>query len=179
MSLKLYNDAVEKPHSEHLFQLWVDFFQTKPWFSFWVLVFLTFLHCKPAWPGKPVRAIQRQVFLFSASLSRITMVRQLFNIMHHAVQLPLPIDLGFSAQRKAVQTLVAAQIAKHRFHRRKASRDHLPARIRIDFLFHQIDMIFTGIAFALQERNLPGLDLLGCAQTCLVDVESDPIYLLV
>jgi len=30
----LPNDAVEKPDSEHLFQLWVDFFQTKRLFSF-------------------------------------------------------------------------------------------------------------------------------------------------
>ena len=95
------------------------------------------------------------------------MIRQLFDIMHQAVQLPLPIHLGFSAQRKAVQTLVTTQIAKHRLHRRKAARDHLPARIRIDFLFHPIDMIFTGIAFALQERNLPDRGLFGCAQTCL------------
>ncbi len=28
------NDAVEKPHSEHLVQLWGDFFQTKPSSSF-------------------------------------------------------------------------------------------------------------------------------------------------
>ena len=28
------NEAVEKPDSEHLFQLWVDFFQTKRLFSF-------------------------------------------------------------------------------------------------------------------------------------------------
>ena len=40
------------------------------------------------------------------------MVRQLFAIRHHAVCLPLPIHLNFSAQRKAMQTLIAAQIAK-------------------------------------------------------------------
>jgi len=107
------------------------------------------------------------------------MIRQLLDIRHHAIQLPLPIHLGFSAQRKAIQTLIAAQVAKHRLHCCKAARDHLSACIGIDFLFHPFDMILTGIAFALQERNLPGLDLLGCAQTCLVDVESDPIYLLV
>ena len=58
----------------------------------------------------------------------------------------------------------------------KESRDHLLALFRIDLHLHQADMIFLGIAFALQERNLPGLRLFGCAQTCLVDVESDPIY---
>ena len=77
------------------------------------------------------------------------MIRQLLDIMHHAEQLPLTIHLGFPAQRKAVQPLVAAQVAKHRLHCCKSSRDHLPARIRIDFLFHPIDMIFTGIAIEL------------------------------
>ena len=74
------------------------------------------------------------------------MIRQLLNIVHHAIQLPLPIYLGLSAQRKAVQTLIAAQVApqgdsdflrakarersyaKHRLHRRKAARDHFLAQ---------------------------------------------------
>jgi len=47
------NDAVEKPHSKHLFQLWVDFFQTKRLslfsvFIFGFLFFLNYFHCKPA-----------------------------------------------------------------------------------------------------------------------------------
>jgi len=106
------------------------------------------------------------------------MIRQLLDIRHHAIQLPLPIHLGFSAQRKAIQTLIAAQVAKHRLHCCKAARDHLSACIGIDFLFHPFDMILTGIAFSLKERNLTGLGLFWCAQTCLVDVESDPIYSL-
>ena len=62
------------------------------------------------------------------------MVRQLLNIMHHAVQLPLSVYLGFTAQRKAMQSFITAQVApqgdsdflrakarersyaKHRFH---------------------------------------------------------------
>ena len=86
------------------------------------------------------------------------MIRQLFNIMHHAVQLPLTIHLGFSAQRKTVQTLVAAQVAEHRFHCCKAARDHLTARIRFDFLFLQINMIFNGICYfvALDDATTVG-----------------------
>ena len=93
-----------------------------------------------------MRAIQGRIALFLAALSRIAMIRQLLNIMHHAIQLPLPIYLGLSAQRKAVQTLIAAQVApqgdsdflrakarersyaKHRLHRRKAARDHFLAQ---------------------------------------------------
>ena len=92
------------------------------------------------------------------------MVRQLLDFMHHAVQLPLSIHLGFSAQRKAVQALIAAQVTKHRFHCRKPACDHQPTRIRIDFLLHPLNMILLGIALALQESNLPYLGFLGCAQ---------------
>jgi len=42
--LLTHNDAVEKPHSEHLFQFWVDFFQTKRWFSFLASYFLNYFH---------------------------------------------------------------------------------------------------------------------------------------
>lgn len=41
-------------------------------------------------------------------LNCIAVVRQLFDVVHQAVQLPLPIDFGFAAQRKTVQALVAA-----------------------------------------------------------------------
>ena len=85
--------------------------------------------------------------------------------MHHAVQLPLSIDLGFSTQRKAVQALVAAQITKHRFYRCEAARNHLSARIRINFHLHPVDVIFRDVSFTLEERNLPCLSLFGCAQT--------------
>jgi len=40
------NDAVEKSHSEHLLQHWVEFFQTKPMSSFSLPVFLKYFHCK-------------------------------------------------------------------------------------------------------------------------------------
>ena len=107
---------------------------------------------------------------YSASLSRITMIRQLLDIMHHAKQLPLPIYFDLPAQRKAVQTLITAQVAKHRFHRRKAARDHLSARVGIDLHLHQVDMIFLGIAFALQESDLPCLGFLGGTQTFLASL---------
>ena len=95
------------------------------------------------------------------------MIRQLLDIMHHAIQFPLSIHLGFSAQRKAVQTLVPAQVAEHRLHCRKAACDHLAAGVRIDFLLHHLDMVIAGIAFALQESDLPCRGLLGGTQTFL------------
>ena len=80
---------------------------------------------------------------------------QFFNIMHQAVQLPLPIHLRFPTQRKAVQSLVAAQVAEHWLDRRKAARDHLPSGIGINLCFHPVDVVFLVIAFALEERHLP------------------------
>ena len=93
-----------------------------------------------------MRAIRGRIALFLAALSRIAMIRQLLNIVHHAIQLPLPIHLGLSPQSKAVQALIAAQVApqgdsdflrakarersyaKHRLHRCKAARDHFLAQ---------------------------------------------------
>lgn len=51
------------------------------------------------------------------------MFRQLLDIVHHAIQLPLPIHLGFAALRKAMQSFIAAQVAEYRLHRCKAARD--------------------------------------------------------
>lgn len=39
------------------------------------------------------------------------MLRQLLDIEHHAIEPPLPIHLGFAAQRKAVQSFVATQVS--------------------------------------------------------------------
>jgi hypothetical protein len=103
------------------------------------------------------------------------MVRQLFNIMHQTIQLPLPVHLRLSAQRKAVQSLVAAQIAKHWFHRRKATRDYSPPHVGIDFHLHSVDMIFCRIAFALEEGNLSYRRLPGFAQTFLAPLARHAI----
>jgi hypothetical protein len=91
------NDAVEKPHSEHLLQHGVEFFQTKPMSSFSASCFSKIfpLQIRLIWPVYPCDIEAR--IPYSASLSRITMIRQLLDIMHYAIQLPLPIHLSFSA----------------------------------------------------------------------------------
>ena len=52
---------------------------------------------------------------------------QLLDVVHHAVQIPLRIDLGASSVVQASQTLVVAKVAKHRLHRTKALAVQLPA----------------------------------------------------
>jgi hypothetical protein len=44
------------------------------------------------------------------------MVRQLLNVVHQAVQIPLCADFGLAAQRESTQALVVPDIAKHRLH---------------------------------------------------------------
>lgn len=91
------NDAVEKPHSENLFQLWVDFFQNKPLSSFSVSCFSKIISLQTCLIWQVYSCDTETRIPYSASLSRITMIRQLLDIMHHAVQLPLTIHFGFSA----------------------------------------------------------------------------------
>lgn len=55
------------------------------------------------------------------------MMRQLFNVVHHAVQLPLRVDFALASERKAIKVLVVAQVAKHRFHGGNASAVESPA----------------------------------------------------
>jgi hypothetical protein len=48
--------------------------------------------------------------------SRVPVVRQLLDVVHQAVELPLRIDLGLPSQGEAVQFLVRSEVAEHRFH---------------------------------------------------------------
>ena len=108
-------------------------------------------------------------------LFRIAVMRQLFNIVHQAVQLPLPIHLRFPTQRKAVQSLVATQVAKHRFDCRETARDHLPPASGVNLCFHPIDVVFPLIAFALEERHLPCRGDLRFAQAFLATLAWEAI----
>src|ERR1019366_2479480 len=74
------NDAVEKPHSEILFQLWVDYFQTKPLSSFSASRFSKIFPLQTCliWQAYSCDAEAR--IPYSASLSRITMIRLLLDI---------------------------------------------------------------------------------------------------
>lgn len=66
------------------------------------------------------------------------MVPELFDVVHQAVQLPLPIDLAASAQREAVEPLVVAQIAEHRLDGGEARGDHPFAFRGIDAPLHPL-----------------------------------------
>ncbi len=47
-------------------------------------------------------------------LRPVTVVRQLLDVVHHAVELPLRIDFPASAQREAIEPFVVPEVAEHR-----------------------------------------------------------------
>lgn len=63
------------------------------------------------------------------------------NIMDQSEQFPLNIDLPFSAKGEAIQTLVNPDVGKDRLHDRQTSGIDLPARGRVDLVFHGIDQV--------------------------------------
>ena len=52
---------------------------------------------------------------------------QLLDVMHHAIQAPLRIDLGSPTVIQTRQALVVPDVAKHRLHRADALAIKLPA----------------------------------------------------
>lgn len=56
------------------------------------------------------------IYKTHTSCGHLSVIRQLFNIMHHAVELPLTLYFLFASEAEAVQLFVGADIAEHRFH---------------------------------------------------------------
>src|SRR5262249_45996667 len=70
--------------------------------------------------------------------SRLSYSRQLFDVVHQAVELPLSVDLLHPTQREAIQTLFVAQVGEHRFHVGEAAGDQLLAWSAIDLALHDV-----------------------------------------
>ena len=91
-------------------------------------------------------------------------MRQLLDVVRHAIQLPLPVDFLFAAQRKAVEPLVRTQVAEDRFHRRKTLTDAPAPGRTIDARFHLLDPVLARVTPAEEEGHLAGDRLLRFAQ---------------
>ena len=91
------------------------------------------------------------------------MMRQLFYVVHQAIQLPLPVHFGFSTQCKSVQSFIAAQVSEHRLHRSEAPGDPLSAHVRVDLGLHPFD-VRVGNPSALEEGHLAGFGFMRRAQ---------------
>ena len=95
------------------------------------------------------------------------MMRQLLNVMHQTIKMPLRIHLVLSAQRETIEPLVAAYIAKHGLHSRHALPITFPSFDAINRLLHTLRVgQGRGLLF-LEERHLAGQCSLGVTQTTL------------
>ena len=63
----------------------------------------------------------------SRLLLRIPTFCQLLNVVHHAIQIPLRVDLLAPTVVKAGQAFVVPDVGKHRLHRANALAVKLPA----------------------------------------------------
>ncbi len=84
-------------------------------------------------------------------------MRQFFDTMYQAVELPLPLHLLPASQGKAVEPFVVTPVAEHRLHRGKASAVSSPSFGTVDADFHFVGVGLRFIHLALEERDLAGL----------------------
>ena len=64
--------------------------------------------------------------LSTGSLPQVRL-RQLFNVVHHAVKVPLRVDLGVAPVVQTCQALVVSDVGKHRLYGANALAVELPA----------------------------------------------------
>ena len=93
-------------------------------------------------------------------------MRQFLDVVHHAVELPLPIHLRSPSEREAVELFVVPQIAKHRLHGGEAlAVSGAPLRA-VDARFHFVGVAHA-IPFALKERHLSHLGFVRLEQAAI------------
>jgi hypothetical protein len=68
----------------------------------------------------------------------LSVIRQLLNVVHQAIQLPLTLHLLFAPQTEAIQTLVATDVAEHRLNHGYAMTVNRFALLTIDSVFHPV-----------------------------------------
>ncbi len=82
-------------------------------------------------------------------------MRQLLDVVHQGVQLPLAVHLGLAAQGEAVELLVVAQVGEHRLYGGEASAVFGAALFAVDALLHLLGVnVLAGmLAFALAHEE--------------------------
>jgi hypothetical protein len=90
-----------------------------------------------------------------ALASTVTPVRQLLDVVHQTVQLPLRAHLVPSPKREAAQPLVMPQIGKHRLDRADALAVQLPPPRAVDGALHQLDGLIRAGLVLRKEAHLP------------------------
>ena len=105
------------------------------------------------------------------------MVSQLLDVVHQAVELPLPIDLGAPAQCEAMEPLVVSEVAEDRLDSGKARGNHALAGVGVDPPFHSLGVALFAVAFALKEGDLTRLSFVGGAQALVAQRTRNTVAL--
>lgn len=96
-------------------------------------------------------------------------MRQLLDVMHEAVEVPLGVHLGLCTQREAIEALVVAQVRKHRLHRGDTPRVKRFAAFAVDGLSHDL-RVGRGGRVLLEERHLACRRAFGVAQAACSEI---------
>ena len=93
----------------------------------------------------------------------ISMMRQLFDIVNQAVEIPLRVHLALSSQGEPIESFVVPQITEHRLDDRDAPPIELASAFTVDRAPHALGVGHHRLML-LEERNLADRRLLGMAQ---------------
>ena len=92
------------------------------------------------------------------------MIRQLLDVVHHALQMPLRVDLLASAQVQPCEPLVVPDVAKHWLHRADALAIEASALGRINGTSHALARMVRIAGFRLEAGDLPPTRILRTLQ---------------
>ena len=99
-------------------------------------------------------------------LRPVAVMRQLLDVVHQAVELPLRIDFRSPAQREAIESLVMADVGEDRLDRGEAPAIERAALRAVDGPAHDVGVARRrGGGLAAEETDLPGAGLVRRAQT--------------
>lgn len=86
---------------------------------------------------------------------------ELLDVVHHAVQIPLCVDLGVSPVIEPGQALVMEDVAKHRLHGAKALAVELPAPGGVNRLAHALARVCAVYWLGLKAIDLAPPSFIG------------------
>ena len=92
-------------------------------------------------------------------------MRQLLDVVHHAIELPLGVDFALTSEREAIEPFVVAQVAEHGLDRGNASTIECAACGRVDAQLHSLGMSEWRRLAAMEEGHLADARRPGRAQT--------------
>ena len=91
-------------------------------------------------------------------------IGNLFDVVHHALQVPLGVDFALAAKREAIQLFVVPDIGKHGLDRAHSCALSASTLFAVDGALHQFGgLMWAGLVF-VEDGHLPHYRRLWCAQ---------------